>query len=79
MDFNQLAKDLVDEIVAFGVPRTTISKRLGISRQAFYRRLANNHFTTDDLTMLSAMSVASCGGTVLLDFMTPILGGENDG
>jgi len=76
MDFNKLVIDLVQEIKAFGITYIVMAKHLGISRQAFDRRLRTNCFTTEDLTRLSAMSVTWCGGTVLVDFVEVMINGE---
>ena len=65
---NDLANNLVKEITDFGLPKRSIAKRLGISRQAFDRRLKTNSLTTDNLTVIAAMSVTLCGGSVLVDF-----------
>ena len=69
MDFNKLAVDLVREIHDFGITYMVMAKHIGISRQAFDRRLKQNAFTTEDLTCLASMSVTWCGGSVLMDFL----------
>jgi DNA invertase Pin-like site-specific DNA recombinase len=69
VDFTKLAHNLLIELKERGISKATIARRLGVSRQALYRRIAENRLTTEDLTIIAAMSVTMVGGNVLIDFL----------
>ena len=62
MDFNQLAKDIIQEYKRFKVTDTEIADILGTTRQTYTVKLKENRLTTEDLTILSAKIVTYFGG-----------------
>lgn len=62
MDFNQLAKDIIQEYKKYKVTDSELGEILGVTRQTVTQKIANNSLTTEDLTRLSAKIVTYFGG-----------------
>lgn len=64
-DFTKLANDFIHEMLACGVDKGFIARKLGITRQTFYSRERKHTFTTENLTRLGELSAALCSVSAL--------------